>query len=280
MHYYFRSCQQILRNTLICCYLFALSNVALADSKVINIGSDPWCPYVCAIDDSHQGLMVDIARDALALSGFSLNLKILNWARAKKLVQTGKLDGIIGMSLAKGSAENYYFSKTQLAESQTCFFKRSEDDWFFDTVTSLNNKIFGWINNYNYADKQLHNWVFKHKHTKQILTVAGIDTYSRLLKLLSLKRIDTFADDNNVIAYELKKAGLSDKIKVAGCLTEIDHVHLAFSLQAKQKEIWAKALEEGINKLKRTQRFEEILNFYGLKHSSSPQRSSFEASYP
>jgi polar amino acid transport system substrate-binding protein len=248
--------------------LLLLSTLSNADSKVINIGSDPWCPYVCLIDDNHQGLMVDIAREALALSNFRLNFKIINWARAKESVKTGKLDGIIGMTLEKDTATQYYFSNTKLAESQTCFYKRANDEWEYKSVASLENRTFGWINNYGYSDKPLHKWILEQKSTEQVITIAGIDTYSRLFKLLALKRIDTFAEDRNVIAFEAKKSTKENELQIAGCLTNIDNVHLAFSLKAKQKAVWANALDTGVAALRKTGRIDELLSFYGLSQKS------------
>jgi polar amino acid transport system substrate-binding protein len=254
-------------NTLLVSCLFFLSvlfNAASADSKVINIGSDPWCPFVCDIEPNHQGLIVDIAREALALSGFKLNFKLINWARAKQHVKVGTLDGIIGMTYNKKTASQYFFSKTQLAESQTCFYKRKNDEWQYQSLASLGNRTFGWINNYGYSNELLDNWIKLNKKTDKILTVAGLDTYPRLFKLLSLERIDTFAEDRNVIAYELKKAGLDRTVKVAGCLPSIDSIHLAFSLKAEQKKVWANALDIGVQGLKKSGRFYEILAIYGL----------------
>ena len=251
-------------NILVLSGLFLFSALSNADSNVINIGSDPWCPFVCNIDNRRQGLMVDIAREALVLSNFKLNFQIINWARAKKMVKAGTLDGIIGMSLDKDTATQYHFSNTQLAESQTCFYKRIKEEWEYQSITSLKDLTFGWINNYRYSYNPLNDWILKRKQTEQILTVAGIDTYSRLFKLLSLKRVDTFADDRAVVAYEAKKMGLASEIQIAGCLEDIDNVHLAFSLKAKQKQAWANALDIGVAELKKKGRIDEILAFYGL----------------
>ena len=71
----------------------------------------------------YQGLMDDVAREALALSNFKLNFKVINWARAKEMVKSGLLDSIIGMSKDHTTPKQYYFSNTQLGESQPSFFK-------------------------------------------------------------------------------------------------------------------------------------------------------------
>jgi polar amino acid transport system substrate-binding protein len=241
-----------------------LSSFTVADNKTIAIGADPWCPYICDIDSKHQGIMVDIAREALALSGYTLNYQVINWARAKLLVTSGKLDGIIGMSHSKETEPLYYFSNAPLGQTQTCFYRRKNDDWEYQSPDSLENKIFGWINNYRYLHEPLDLWINNHKHSAQIVTLSGVKVHSRLVKLMSLNRIDIFAEDKNVIAFELKKLGLEKEIVIAGCLESVDEDHLAFSLKSKYKEEWAKALEYGVDKLHQSGKIDEILSFYGL----------------
>ncbi len=70
-------------------------------------------------------------------------------------------------------------------------------------------------------------------------------------------------EDKNVIAFELKKSGLEKEI--AGCLTSIGSVHIAFSLEAENREVWAKALKVGVGQLSQNGRLDEILSFYELK---------------
>jgi len=241
-----------------------LSSYTHATPKTINIGADPWCPYNCDPEEQHHGIMVDVARQAFALSGYKLNYQIINWARAKQLVKNGNLDGIIGMARNPSSELLYYFSNTALGQSQVCLYRRSRDKWRFKSVNSLGQRSFGWINDYGFANDPLDTWVKERKHTKQITIIAGEQTYQRLFKLLQVERIDTFAEDRNVIAYELKKSGLGDEIKIAGCLSSIDNVHLAFSLESKNKEIWAKALESGVRKLRYSGQLNKILSVYGL----------------
>ena len=248
--------------------LSLLSSLCLSDSKTINIVADPWCPYNCDPKDEFQGIMVDIAKEALALSGFVLNYELLNWARAKRQVMAGNIDGIIGMSRDKDSEEQFFFPRTPVGESQICFYRRPKEDWQFRSVEDLINKKFGWINDYGFVSNPLDAWVKQNKNTEKVVTVAGKNVYSRLFQLLKLKRIDTFAEDRNVIAFELKQQDLINNIEIANCLPEIDDVYLAFSHKSEFKEIWANALDDGILKLHNNGRLDEILDHYGLTRNT------------
>ena len=78
---------------------FCFVPMAQADSRTVVIGADPWCPYICDMGESQQGLMVDIAREALAYSNYTMVYSNINWARAKQMVLAGDIDGLVGLSL-------------------------------------------------------------------------------------------------------------------------------------------------------------------------------------
>lgn len=241
-----------------------LSMQAAADAQGISVGADTWCPYNCEPKTERPGVMIELAREALALSGYQLDYQALNWARAKIKVQSGELDGIVGMAYTDNTKVRYYFPQHSMGESQVCLYKGQDDDWEYHHVASLDGKVFGWINDYGFSTDALDIWVNNNKNTPKVLTVAGEQTHSRLFKLLQLKRIDTFAEDRAVINYELHRAGLQDKIVQAGCLEQSEEVYIAFSLASKQKENWAKALDAGLEKLYQSSRYLEIIQRYGL----------------
>ncbi len=246
----------------------SFSSESFADKKVIKVAADPWCPFNCEPDQEHQGLIIDIAREALAMSGYKLNYESMNWARAKILVQNGDLDGIVGMAKTERSSPLYHFTRMPLGESKICLYKRKDDPWTYSSTDSLNNKVFGWINDYGFSSDPLDQWVSNHKNKDQVLTVSGKNTHERLFKLLQLKRIDTFAEDKNVIAYTLKQANLTSDIVVAGCLEESQDIYLAFSLKAPDRLLWSKAIESGLQTLSNNGRLESILRHYGLSTSN------------
>ena len=244
--------------------LLSWCSFSSAEQSTINIGSDSWCPYVCDSNNNHQGILVDIAREAMAISGFKVNLKVVNWARAKHMVKTGELDGIVGMAYSKEATSLYHFSKTPIGHTQICFYRRSNDNWQYQSPESLERRKLGWINQYLFANPALDQWIINHKTNSNVLTISGANIHQRLFKLLNMNRIDTFAEDKNVVAYELQQSGLDKKINIAGCLNTVDKSHLAFSLNAKNKELWANALEYGVDQLHKNGQLDEILSYYGL----------------
>lgn len=233
----------------------------------IQVAADPWCPYNCEPGHAHQGLMIDIAKAALKRSGYTLNYQIINWARAKKMVENGQLDGIVGMSREAVTETRYHFSNTPLGWSQICFFKRADDDWTYQSTASLEDKTMGWINDYGFTNQAIDQWVKARRNTSAISTVAGVEVHHSLFQMLLAKRIDTFAEDFYVVQHELKQDALSDAISVAGCAPEKDEVHIAFSLLSPHKEKWAEALDRGVQEIRTNGVLERILQHYNLSLS-------------
>jgi len=240
-----------------------------AGNRTVVIGADPWCPFICDTGGVQQGLMVDIAKAALALSGYKMKYRNINWARAKKMVRTGALDGIVGTSNLGPEKTPYDFPETALGVSELCFYRRATDDWTYTSVQSLASRTMGWINDYIFDQTTgLNEWVKAHKGTSQLLMVSGSKTHPRLFKLLLAGRISTFAEDRYVIGYGLKKRGLQDRIEVAGCTKPTEKVYVAFSAKTGRGIALAKALDTGVEKLRQNGRLSAILKLYGLTENT------------
>ena len=246
---------------------FCFVPMAQADSRTVVIGADPWCPYICDMGESQQGLMVDIAREALAYSNYTMVYSNINWARAKQMVLAGDIDGLVGTS--KAAHTDYHFPENALAMAGSCFFRRTSDSWEYKSPRSLDSQTMGWINEYLFDSAPgLDEWIDTHKDTPQLVTISGTDTYARLFKLLLSGRISTFAEDPNVIHHELKRHGLQDKISVAGCPGPALKVYAAFSKKTGRGESLARALDIGVEQLRQDGRLAAILETYGLNQQT------------
>jgi len=243
----------------------ALATTVQSQTKSVVIGADPWCPFICDTGGVQQGLMVDIAKAALAQSGYKMSYKNISWARAKKMVRIGALDGIVGTANLGPEKTPYDFPQTALGVAEVCFYRRATDKWVYSSVQSLASRTMGWINDYGF-DKNtgLNEWVKEHRETSQVLMISGTDTHPRLFKLLLAGRISTFAEDRYVIEYALKRRGLQDRIEVAGCTKPTEKVYVAFSAKTGRGVALAKALDKGVEKLRQNGRLADILRLYGL----------------
>ncbi len=233
---------------------------------VVRIAADPWCPYNCDPGAKHEGFMIDIARAALAFADLQVEYVIINWARAKQMVRAGLLDGIVGMSRTPRSEKLYHFSDTPLGWSEICFYRRADDPWEYHSVRSLEHRVMGWINGYGFAaNPEIEAWVIAHLQSPQLEKVSGTKVHQSLFAMLLAKRIDTFAEDRYVVAHALKQHSLQGQIEVAGCASNKDEVHLAFSHASPHKEEWAQALEGGVAQLRANGELKRILARYQIE---------------
>lgn len=62
------------------------------------LGSDQFCPYVCAGGSQPAGYLVDFARAVLEPAGFHVVIDLQPWSRAMRNVATGQMDGLLAVS--------------------------------------------------------------------------------------------------------------------------------------------------------------------------------------
>ncbi len=232
--------------------------------RVVTIGSDPWCPFVCVKDKAKPGFMVEIAQKAMALSGYEVRYENINWARAKQMVRKGEIDGIVGTSKGSVKSTPYQFPNTHLGFSEICFFKRIGDDWLYQNPKSLDSRMLGWINDYGFSDNGLDAWIKENKDSPKVKAISGKEgLQQRMFDLLLLGRIDTFTEDRFVIQYQLKLAKLEGEVEVAGCIGTKEFVYVAFSNKIDDGALLANALDTGVKVLRENGQLDEILKKYG-----------------
>jgi len=248
---------------------FNVSMVAANEGRVVKIGSDPWCPFVCVNNDESPGFMVEVAQHAMALYGYKVEHVNINWARAKQMVRSGELDGIVGTSKETTISTPYEFPKTPLGFSEICFFNSVLDNWVYHNAASLNSRVLGWINDYGFSDSDLDRWVKKNKDTARIKAISGKDgLQQRMIDLLLLRRIDTFTEDRFVIQNILQNKKLNNQIEVAGCVGAKEFVYVAFSREVPDGVKLASTLDKGVEALRKTGKLKSILHKYGISEQN------------
>ncbi len=239
------------------------------EGRVVRIGSDPWCPFVCVDNDESPGFMIEVAQHAMALHGYKVEHVNINWARAKQMIRSGELDGIVGTSKGTTKSTPYQFPITPLGFSEICFFKSVSDSWVYQNAASLNSRVLGWINDYGFSDDELDSWVKKNKATPRVKAISGKDDLQkRMIDLLLLGRIDTFTEDRFVIKNILQNKNLNNKIDIAGCVGAKEFVYVAFSRKISDGVKLASTLDKGIEALRKTGRLKSILQKYGISEQN------------
>lgn len=249
---------------LLCVLILVCSFPLNLSADIISVRADPWCPYNCNPDDEYPGILIEIAKAVFAKAGHEVDYQILNWARAKREVQAGLINGIVGMTKDEETIPLYVFGENEQAISQMCYFILAGNDWTFESVSSLETQVLGVINGYGYY-AELDEYIEANSDTTRVEAVAGDDPLVPNIKKLLRKRVTVLIEDRLVMEFTLKELGVSDQVKNAGCVDFLDNVHIAFSKELPKSEEYAKMLSDGVAALRASGELQTILDHYGVK---------------
>ncbi len=228
--------------------------------KNIVIAADEWCPYNCIPGSDKPGYMVEIAREAFDLESstkYNVSYKKLPWTRAIKMAQEGKVAGIIGA--IKSEAKGLYVPIEEQGRMYAKFFSAKGGDWQYRNISSLDEKgvILGAISGYDY-DEEIASYIVG--HPSKVYLSHGDTALPELIRLLSRSRIKVLIEDQAVFWYNVSKLGFkSGDFRVAGTTSEPQKLFIAFG-NKKHAEI----LSDGVKKLRKSGRLQEILKKYNL----------------
>lgn len=84
----------------------------LAERKTVNLGNEPWPPYVLTGDD--KGTAELIVCEALDRAGWDCDIKLDEWEKTLQQASAGELDGIAAVWHTPQRAESLLFSRSYL----------------------------------------------------------------------------------------------------------------------------------------------------------------------
>jgi polar amino acid transport system substrate-binding protein len=211
------------------------------------------------------GYMVEMAEAIAKASGHTIQYRTLPWANALDVVRAGSADCVVGAYLT--DAEGFEFPASGWGPSGNVFWGMAGTKWRFTGVDSLAEVRLGVIEEYSYGD-DLDAYIKEHAADKQHLEVVpavgrGI---VRLIARLVGKRIDTFIEDTNVLAYAVEQAKMEPgRIISLGQTGEPEPVYIACTPADPRGRAYADMFEKGLPELRRSGKLAAILARYNLK---------------
>jgi len=250
------------KQTMIRIWLFLLMGTHPAWSQTVTLVADEWPPFNKS-GDKEQGYMIDLAREAFAMEGMSVEYVVLPWKRAIMGVRKGLYDGLVGAT--RTEVPDFVFPEEELAINYLSFFVTVESSWQFEGVDSLEYVTLAVTAGYDYRD-WLNDYITLHKGDEyRIQTMFGHHPIERNLKLLLSGRVDVIVDNAASIRYTARQISCQDQIRLAGKGTLPAYLYIAFSPQNTDSERLAEYLSVGLRRLRSSGRLSSILERYGLK---------------
>ncbi len=245
-------------------FLLLFSNLLWADE--LKIVGDPWCPFTCAAEGDKQGIIVDVSRAALKMSGHELQYQTVNWSRAIEGTRKGEYQLLAGA--LKQDAPDLLVPKTSYVKQKSCFFTLPGSKWDYKGQASLSTQKIGLVQDYAYGEP--FDTDIKKISPKNIDPITGLETAQRLIEKLLLKRSDVIIEDHSVIQYSLneykaKHPKENADLRSTSCLKEASLYALVTPSSANSKK-WLKDLDKGIDQVIKSGEIQKIFAKYGLKY--------------
>lgn len=248
----------LLRSLAMCSTLLITTAAAQADTIVLK--SDIWCPYNCEPDSDLPGYMIEVAQEALGTFGHTVVYEKLNWLRSVEKARNGEIDGVIGA--VEEEVEGFVLGPP-LGPLVDGIVTRAGEELDLSKAEPLDGLTLGAINGYEYVGA-LGEYIDKHRDDhKMVQFVSGDNALEMNLQKLIAGRIDVVAEDYQVILYRLRAGDFADKFAVVPH-EQPDPGYIAFSPKNPNSELYAKQLDEGLDKLRTSGRLAEIMAKYSL----------------
>lgn len=232
-----------------------------ARADVIELRADQWCPFNCVPDSSAPGFMVELAREALAPFGHEVRYANLNWSRSLAEVRVGTVNGVIGTDTDE--SPDLVFGAPLAKYQEAAVFRRNEARPIA-TPQDLQGLRLGGIQDYDYAAALLDYIESNKTDPTQVQLLSGDNGLHRNLQKLLNHRIDLILEERSVLLHALNALGLRDQVDVIA-QEAVTPLYIGFSPALDSSALYASQLSQGLERLKLSGRYDEILTRYGLE---------------
>ena len=240
--------------------MLVFSSLMLAQTLLFEC--DYWAPYNAEPNSDEPGFQVEIAQKIFEKAGFKFEYSLVPFTRALRNVQAGDAHGTFGLYESEANSNNLLLPKNHLGIGQTYFYVLTNNNWSYDGISSLENQMLGVIQDYEYDDGELDEFIEKNKNTMKVQVMTGDKALENNIQKLLNNRITVTLEDEAVMSWKLKKMGLEGKIKKAGIFDDSYKIFVAFTpTRPELVDIFDKGVEE----LRKSGELKKIFDKYGIE---------------
>lgn len=229
-------------------------------AQTLEVTAIDWCPQLCSSSEK-PGYVLDTLKAVFKDSPYEISVKTYPWTRSIDLVKTGAAHAVLAP--AKSEAPDLIYPENPIGIQRMCFFTKKESNWTYAGVDSLQGMKVGVAK--DAAPQELNSYIAKNKKRFQFMPYN--ESYlTKSLKKLDGNRFDTFIFTYNTTVYEMNEMSVSDKYRMAGCVTK-DYIYVAFSPSGKNKSVVSEAMkfyDNKINELHENGTISNIMSSYKL----------------
>ncbi len=239
--------------------LLVAATPSVADTIVLR--ADPWCPYNCEPESERPGYMVELATEALALFGHTVVYETVSWARGLQQAAEGEIDGVIGA--VPEEVPGFVLGPALGTYSEVLVFRAGEGRPVVQP-SDLEGLRIGAINGYEHSDNVMTHIEDNRDDRTVVQFASGDDALTTNLRKLLAGRIDVVAESMAVVEYMAAEMGIRQDLDLIADSDSGD-IFIAFSPARDGSGTYAGQLHEGMERLRASGRYAEILSQYGIK---------------
>ncbi|ARU56829.1 putative amino acid ABC transporter periplasmic component [Oleiphilus messinensis] len=205
-----------------------------------------------------KGPLIEIIVRALESQGYKTRILFSPWKRAMLYAKEGKVaDGMVGVWYNDDRAEDFIYS-APIFPNRSGFYKHKEQNIVYTDYQDLVKQ--------GYRLGSVIGYIHPKGLEESGIQIEWVPNDIQNLKKLALKRVDLVVVDREYARYVLK--GLPD---IASRIEWMDPVlieaqqHLIISRKTKNAHVIIDAFNTGLELLRQTGNFDEIIQKHGLK---------------
>ena len=229
----------------------------------LTMGWDPWAPYqYLSPDNKVNGLEIDLISAIAQEASCELKFVQNDWMHLLSGIRDGSIHMLGGASKTPARDKFALFSNAYRHESFVLYVRKEQASSFADKALDqlLVDKFkLGVTEDYIYGE-EISAIQDNNSFTSQItyVPITEVNYYN-----LTQNKIDGFLEDPFVAAYTIKSKGLTEQIVASSIVVHSGDVSLMFS-KASVKPETVEAFNQGLDKIRKSGKYQEILDKYNL----------------
>lgn len=233
--------------------MLALGLLAPAQAADLTAYTEEWAPYNYSERGAIKGIATDMLREACAVAKISCDIRMVPWARAVKVV--GNTPNTLMFTTArKPSRESEFLWVGPILPRSTWVYGKAGRDKTVRTAQDL---------------AQLHIGVVREEAACQDLLEAGVPvsalveevSNAEVLRMLMGTRVDAMVDTEVGMEWNLRNASVASTA-VSKLMKLSDGGAYYYALNLKTAPKLAKALQDALDRLRRTGKLQAIVSSY------------------
>jgi len=218
----------------------------------VNLAIGEWPPYVSEQDDDGK-ILENVVTEAFAIEGFRTNFEYFPWKRSYENTKLGYADGTFPWNKTPTREREFLTHSIPLIKDEGVFFHLVDTDFEWQELADLKAYRVGVVIGFKQLDE----------YKRLGITPELIEDEEAAFKMLLTGRIEVYQTSKTVGLSTIKQLftpELAENITFHPKASEVNEYFVLFSKSSINSENLAISLDAGLQKLKESGRYAELVD--------------------